>query len=130
VTASGLEMSAVLMLIARVPPLPFAVGMYLPLETMTPVFAGGLIRHFVNTRYPVGHEVEGKEQGVLLGSGLIAGEGLMGVVIAIIAVVIAKTPQYGVVHYPSEWIGQVVSLLAFAALGYFLYRVAVKGRRG
>jgi putative OPT family oligopeptide transporter len=44
---------AVLMLVVRVPPLPFAVGMYLPLETMTPVFAGGLIRHFVDTRYPM-----------------------------------------------------------------------------
>jgi putative OPT family oligopeptide transporter len=121
---------AVLMLIVRVPPLPFAVGMYLPLETMTPVFVGGLIRHYVNTRFPSAKEVEGKEQGVLLGSGFIAGEGLMGVVVAVIAVVIAKTPQYGVVHYPSEWMGQVVSLIAFAALGYFLFKVAAKGRRG
>jgi putative OPT family oligopeptide transporter len=121
---------AVLMLIVRIPPLPFAVGVYLPLETMTPVFVGGLIRHYVNTRYPTGKEVEGKEQGVLLGSGFIAGEGLMGVVVAVIAVVIAKTPQYGVVHYPSEWMGQVVSLIAFAALGYFLFKVAAKGRRG
>jgi hypothetical protein len=73
--------------------------------------------------------VEGKEQGVLMGSGFIAGEGLMGVVVAIIAVVIARTPQYGIVHYPAEWMGQVVSLLAFAALGWFLLRAAVKGRR-
>ncbi|HEU4365318.1 MAG TPA: oligopeptide transporter, OPT family [Candidatus Krumholzibacteria bacterium] len=121
---------AVLMLIVRVPPLPFAVGMYLPLETMTPVFAGGLIRHFVNTRYPAGKEAQGKEQGVLLGSGFIAGEGLMGVVVAIIAVVIARTPQYLEIHYPAEWMGQVVSLIAFAALGWFLLRVAAKGRRG
>jgi putative OPT family oligopeptide transporter len=121
---------AVLMLLVKIPPLPFAVGVYLPLETMTPIFAGGLIRHYVNTRYPAGKETEGREQGVLLGSGLIAGEGLMGVVIAIIAVVIAKTPQYGVVHYPSEWIGQVVSLIAFAGLGFYLWRVAVRGRRG
>lgn len=121
---------AVLMLVLRVPPLPFAVGMYLPLETMTPVFAGGLIRHFVNTRYPSNKEEQGKEQGVLLGSGFIAGEGLMGVVVAVIAVVIAQTPRYFEIHYPAEWMGQVVSLLAFAALGYFLLRVAAKGRRG
>jgi putative OPT family oligopeptide transporter len=121
---------AVLMLIVRIPPLPFAVGMYLPLETMTPLFVGGLIRHYVNTRYPAGKEEEGKEQGVLLGSGLIAGEGLMGVVVAVIAVVIAKTPKYAQIHYPAEWLGQVVSLVAFGALGYFLFRVAARGRRG
>ena len=121
---------AVLMLVVKVPPLPFAVGMYLPLETMTPVFAGGLIRHYVDRRYPPHKDFEGKEQGVMMGSGFIAGEGLMGVVVAVIAVVLTKTPQYGVVHYPQEWMGQIVSLLAFAALGYFLFRVAAKGRQG
>ncbi|MDH4036966.1 MAG: oligopeptide transporter, OPT family [Candidatus Krumholzibacteria bacterium] len=120
---------AVLMLIVRIPPLPFAVGMYLPLETMTPVFVGGLIRHFVDQRYPVRKDEQGKEQGVLLGSGFIAGEGLMGVVVAVIAVVISRTPKYGVIHYPGEWMGQVVSLLAFTALGWYLMRVAAKGRR-
>ena len=121
---------ALLMLVVRIPPLPFAVGMYLPLETMTPVFAGGLIRHYVNTRYPSTKEVEGKEQGVLLGSGFIAGEGLMGVVVAVIAVVIAHTPQYLQIHYPAEWMGQVVSMIAFGLLGYYLLRVAAKGRQG
>jgi putative OPT family oligopeptide transporter len=121
---------AVLMLIVRIPPLPFAVGMYLPLETMTPVFAGGLIRHYVNTRYPSTKEVQGKEQGVLLGSGFIAGEGLMGVVVAVIAVVIGHTPQYLQIHYPAEWMGQVVSMVAFGLLGYYLLRVAAKGRQG
>jgi len=121
---------AVLMLIVRIPPLPFAVGMYLPLETMTPVFVGGLIRHYVNTRFPSGKEEEGKEQGVLLGSGFIAGEGLMGVVVAVIAVIIARTPKYAEIHYPQEWMGQVVSIIAFGALGYFLFRVAAKGRQG
>ncbi|MDH5626971.1 MAG: hypothetical protein OEY69_01620, partial [Candidatus Krumholzibacteria bacterium] len=64
-----------------------------------------------------------------LGSGFIAGEGLMGVVVAVIAVVISRTPKYGVIHYPGEWMGQVVSLLAFTALGWYLMRVAAKGRR-
>jgi len=54
----------------------------------------------------------------------------IGVVVAVIAVVISRTPKYGVVHYPSEWMGQVVSLLAFAALGWYLMRVAAKGRKG
>ena len=53
----------------------------------------------------------------------------MGVVVAIIAVVIAKTPKYAEIHYPTEWLGQAVSLIAFGALGYFLFRVAAKGRQ-
>jgi putative OPT family oligopeptide transporter len=121
---------ALTMLIPRIPPLPFAVGMYLPLETMTPVFFGGLIRHYVEKRYPTGKEEQGREQGVLLGSGFIAGEGLMGVVVAVIAVLLAKTPRYLEVHYPQEWMGQIVSLAAFVGLGYHLMRVASGGRRG
>jgi len=120
---------AVAVLLLKLPPLPFAVGMYLPLETMTPVFIGGLIRHIVDTRYAVDKKEKGKDQGILLGSGLIAGEGLMGVVIAIIAVVLSRTPRFLEIHYPAEWMGAVVSSLAFAALGWYLYKVAAKSRR-
>lgn len=116
---------AVVAMIVRVPPLPFAVGMYLPLYTMTPLFIGGLLRHYVDTRFKSGADGEkGKDQGVLLGSGLIAGEGLMGVVIAVIAVVLSKTPKFFEVDYSPVWLGQVVSAVAFVALGYFLFHVA------
>ena len=73
-------------------------------------------------------EEKGKDQGVLLGSGFIAGEGLMGVVIAIIAVVISKRPEYLKITYSPLWVGEIVSVIAFTALGYFLYRVAAKSR--
>ncbi len=42
---------AVVVTFFRIPPLAFAVGMYLPLSTMTPVFIGGMIRHFVDKRH-------------------------------------------------------------------------------
>jgi putative OPT family oligopeptide transporter len=121
---------AVLATFARIPPLAFAVGMYLPLYTMMPVFLGGLLRHFVDgRRRGKGEEEKGKDQGVLLGSGFIAGEGLMGVVIAIIAVAISRTPKLFEIAYPASWLGMLVSAAAFCALGYFMLRVAVKAPR-
>jgi len=116
-------------ILLKIPPLPFAVGMYLPLYTMTPVFIGGLIKHIVEKKYKINSEEKGKDQGVLLGSGLIAGEGLMGVVIAVFAVTLSKAPKYFEIEYSPEWLGQIVSVIAFAALGWFLYNVAAKSRR-
>ena len=120
---------SILVIFFKIPPLPFAVGMYLPLYTMTPVFVGGMLRHFIDKRYGKDKTSKGKDQGILLGSGFIAGEGLMGVVIAVIAVITAKIPKFLEIHYPSEWMGQVVSAIMFAALGWFLYSVASKSRK-
>lgn len=123
---------SVLIMLFRIPPLPFAVGVYLPLHTMTPVFIGGVIRHIVDTRYKKNREdadIAG-DDGILLGSGFIAGEGLLGVVIAIIAVIISKTPKYLEISYSPEWLGQVVSAVVFCALGWYLYRVAAQSKQG
>ncbi len=120
---------AVVVALFRIPPLPFAVGMYLPLYTMTPVFIGGLIRHYVDKKYKLDDDARGKDQGVLLGSGLIAGEGLMGVVIAVFAVALSRTPKYLQIHYSPEWLGQIVSVIMFAILGWFLYSIAAKSRK-
>jgi putative OPT family oligopeptide transporter len=122
---------AVLVVFLKVPPLPFAVGMYLPLYTMTPVFVGGMIRHFIEKKYRQDkNKVErGKDQAVLLGSGLIAGEGLMGVVIAVIAVITSKVPKFFEVLYPAGWMGMVVSGFVFALLGWYLYGIAARSRK-
>jgi len=69
-----------------IPSLPFAVGIYLPLSTMTPIYVGGLIRHFVTKKAiekkNEKRETEIKNRGILLSSGFIAGEGLAMVVVA------------------------------------------------
>jgi putative OPT family oligopeptide transporter len=121
---------AVLVLFLKVPPLPFAVGMYLPLYTMTPVFIGGMIRHFIEKKYGADKDKteKGKDQGILLGSGFIAGEGLMGVVIAVLAVIMSKTPKFFEIHWAPQWVGQIVSVIFFTILGMFLYRVAARSR--
>ncbi|OQY30166.1 MAG: oligopeptide transporter, OPT family [Candidatus Cloacimonetes bacterium 4572_55] len=64
--------------------LPFAVGLYLPIHLSVPIMIGGLIRFFVEKRTPEKTERKEKtERGILYSSGLIAGEGLMGVALAI-----------------------------------------------
>jgi putative OPT family oligopeptide transporter len=66
----------------RVPVLAFAVGVYLPLYTMAAVFLGGLLRHLLSLGRSKEETERHKEQGILVGSGLVGGEGLMGVALA------------------------------------------------
>src|SRR6185503_10103447 len=74
-------------MLAGLPGLSFAIGIYLPLGTLTPIFVGGLVRQGVEARRGAPGE---SDAGVLAASGLIAGEGLMGVAIAL-AVAARKT---------------------------------------
>jgi putative OPT family oligopeptide transporter len=67
----------------KMPVLAFAVGVYLPLETMAAVFVGGLLRYLLTRRQPPAEAERRREQGVLFGSGLVGGGGLTGVVLAL-----------------------------------------------
>jgi putative OPT family oligopeptide transporter len=69
--------------LVRLPSLPLAVGVYLPVSTMATVFAGGLLRWLMERRAE-GEEkrLRRREQGVLFGSGLVGGEGVLGVLVA------------------------------------------------
>jgi putative OPT family oligopeptide transporter len=114
-----------------VPSLPFAVGIYLPLSTMTPVFVGGVIKYFVEAiRNRKTDDIAEKQTdtGVLLSSGLIAGEGIMGVLIAGYAVWTASRPG-GVSFGLSGIVGDWVSFIIFSAMGYFLFRLAIKKKK-
>lgn len=96
--------------------LPFAVGLYLPLELSTPIMAGGLLSHFV---YKLNSDKKAKskiEKGVLVASGLIAGDALMGIVIAVL-------DSKGI-DMSYKWLGAQsswVSIGIFALLVYFLW---------
>jgi putative OPT family oligopeptide transporter len=71
---------AICALIAGLPGLAFAVGIYLPLGSLTPIFVGGIVRRIVDARRK-GKAAE-SDAGVLGASGMIAGEGLAGVALA------------------------------------------------
>src|SRR5688500_13613661 len=84
--------SSILMEIIGVPALAFAVGMYLPLESTTPVFLAGLARKLVDMRR--GSESESDAgPGVLFSSGLVAGGSIMG--LAAVALASPELERYG-----------------------------------
>jgi len=53
----------------------------------------------------------------------------MGVVIAVIAVIISRTPEYLKITYPAPWMGQAVSAVVFSLLGWYLFSMAAKSRK-
>ncbi len=121
---TGAAFSIVISLLG-IPSLAFAVGMYLPLATLTPVFVGGCIRALVEARSGGNADKakEGTEKGILFGSGLIAGEGVMGIGIAVVALAMGQRPP-GLGFEFTGMGGEVVSLGFFAFLGWLLYRTA------
>ena len=109
---------ALLCEIFKIPSLPFAVGVYLPVSTMTPLFLGGLLRGWFERHAKSKAEAgERRERGVLLGSGFVGGEGLLGVGIAAVAFVQNKKPDgIGTEWLGPHWIAQIVGLVAFGFL--------------
>ena len=66
--------------------MPIAVGMYLPFGLSTPILVGGLIAHFIGKQNKnTVHSEASLQNGILVSSGLIAGESLMGIVLAFVA---------------------------------------------
>ena len=93
-----------------IPVLPFAVGMYLPIYTTTGIMVGGVIRFIFDRKK--GTETEKKaraNRGVLFASGMIAGEGLVGVLLAVFAFV-------GVDISLKNGLNQIGSIVFFAIL--------------
>ena len=113
---------AIVVEILGIPVLPFAVGMYLPFSLNAGIMAGGLVRLILEKRK--GEEKAKRaaiDRGILYTSGLIAGEGLMGIVLAALAV--AKLDSKIVSKFALPQIG---SLVLFIGLLGTLYYVCVK----
>lgn len=113
----------------RVPVLGAAIGIYLPLELMVPIFLGGLLSYLVEKlRGVVGKPEEERERahrpGVLFSAGLITGEALMGIIMAIPIVVSGKAD---VLALPASLqFGQVFGLVVLAVVGWLLFRATRK----
>jgi putative OPT family oligopeptide transporter len=111
--------------------LSFAVGSYLPIATTAPIFAGGLVRWFVERKTGVAEESE-VGSGTLFSSGLIAGGSLAGILYAVLfgRHIIAAADDgdtLGLIPMLHEGtIGMVAGGLLFAALGIILARAAQK----
>lgn len=96
-------MIAIMLELAGIPSLAFAVGLYLPISTSTPIFVGGMVRWAVDlylrkkfTRQNLTHEQidaeTDKSNGVLMASGYIAGGAIAGIMVALFSL------DYGVLN--------------------------------
>lgn len=134
-------MISVTLQMSFVPALAFAVGVYLPLSTSSPIFVGGMIRWLVDHKLRANPAFASmkeeqfvaesdKSPGVLLASGYIAGGAIAGIIIAFLAGVLsdfdhsittwslANNPFFEGKH------SDALSLIPFGALCGFLYFVA------
>ena len=100
----------------RIPVLAFAVGVYLPLYTMAAVFLGGMLRHLLTRRKTEEEADRRREQGILVGSGLVGGEGLTGVVLAAWVVFRGGERIEGLGWHLPPWADTMLSAAAILAI--------------
>jgi hypothetical protein len=126
--------TSILMEIIGVPALAFAVGVYLPLESTTPIFIGGLVRKIVDWRR--GSEAESDAgPGVLYSSGLVAGGSIMGLLTSFLgwpdprveriagALGVLGQKFQGLV---GSGIAETLGFALFLGVAYLVYRAALR----
>src|SRR6267378_1650320 len=107
----------------RVPPLAVGLGIYLPTQSTLMIVVGAIVGWFFDRRADRTPKPEATKQlGVLLASGLIVGEGIIGVVISAIVVFSGKDAPLSVVGPAYETAGIIIGGLAFAIIAFVLYR--------
>jgi len=125
---AGMLMGAAFILMQVKSPMLVSVGMYLPIETTFAIFVGGVLKGAVDIftekrKHNNAQKVRVENTGVLLASGLIAGEALMGLVIAILAVFNIFIYDYFVFFKnPTFW----VSFIVLAIIAYVLIQIPLK----
>jgi putative OPT family oligopeptide transporter len=110
-------------------PMLIAVGMYLPFETSSAIFVGGAMRYVADriaARYTPEARLRIEEKGTLLASGLIAGEAIVGILLAVVFLAgVPAIAQFG--FYPA-W-GGWLSLIGFASVAYVLIGIPTSQRK-
>ena len=115
---------ALVLTFLKVPALPFALGMFIPLELNLPLLVGGAINWYVTSRSKDSElNAQRGEKCTLLASGFIAGGALMGVVSAAM--------RFGGINVVNEtWLAnplsEVASLLVYALLIVYLVKASLK----
>lgn len=132
-------MIALVLEMSGIPSLAFAVGVYLPLSSSSPILLGGLVRGLIDARLKRLHPkmtedevaAEGdKSPGVLMASGYIAGGAIAGIVIAFVAGALttfsSSIEEWATHHNPAyegPW-SDALSLVPFVAIILWLYKTA------
>lgn len=111
------------------PVLPVALGIYLPIHLSAGILVGGIVRVIVDKKFK-NNETELKERtekGILLASGLVAGDAIMGIIVALLAAVklsdaVAIGPKLMPAIAASNWTATVIYLL----LAVWIYKYTIK----
>jgi putative OPT family oligopeptide transporter len=107
----------------RVPPLAVGLGIYLPTQSTLMIVVGTIVGWLFDRRADRTARPESTKQlGVLLASGLIVGESIIGVVISAIVVFSGVAAPLALVGAGFETAGIVIGGLAFAVIAFVLYR--------
>ena len=116
------------------PVLPVAIGLYLPIHLSAPIFIGALVRWYISgcgkeksdNGETVPENSEAIENGTLFSSGLIAGEGLVGILLAVFALISYKGRTIADIIDMGNVLGYVGSIIFFAALIFIMVRSSLK----
>jgi putative OPT family oligopeptide transporter len=146
---SGMLFAVALILIKSPSPMLISVGMYLPFNTTFAIFVGGVIKHFMDKsaakiadNQADAKKLEGEEKnkfvtsiaekaenyGLLLASGLVAGEALMGILLAVVVTLDwnLKEMILGLTDVAGGPVGVILYFVVFAALAYLMIRIPLK----
>ncbi len=121
-----------------IPPLAFALGMYLPLHLNTPILAGGIVAHLVS-RSTSDEKLKAarKDKGTLIASGFIAGGAIMGVIAAAIVyvgqIITGQTDWnmikgFGLEHWAESSSAEILGFFMFAILMTYMYYDSKKAK--
>lgn len=130
----GAAFGVALIMMGAGSPMLIAVGMYLPLDTTSAIFAGGVISWLASRAsagFTPARRAKFEEKGTLLASGLIAGEAIVGILLAVVFLagipsvtrMLSGADQFS--FFPA--LGGWLSVAAFAAIGWLLIRVPARG---
>src|SRR5690348_5903725 len=121
--AIGASFGIAMILCGARAPMLVAVGMYLPFDTSSAIFIGGVMKWIVDrfsSRMSADRKARAEEKGTLLASGLIAGEAIVGILLAV--VFLAGLPAMATFGFFPAW-GGWLSIAGFAAVAYVLIRI-------
>lgn len=125
---------AIVIEILGIPVLPVAIGLYLPVHLSTPMMVGGIVKLIIEKKKSLSDKErkDVDENGILYSSGLIAGEGIVGIILAILAIIPMGDATVGdlvsgflpgmIPALADANVGNIVGLAAFALLTITLWK--------
>ncbi len=132
----GAAFGVALILCGAKAPMLIAVGMYLPFDTSSAIFVGGVMKWVVDrfaARKSKAEIANIGEKGTLLASGLIAGEAILGILLAVAAITNFPSLTHAISGAAEfSWFGALggwLSLIGFAAVGYVLIGIPLRSLR-